>query len=142
MDFIPGLTKIRVKDIQEGIVTGNLDSPISQMLHKMSQVLPDANAVCITCCEELDPDVINDLKSKFSKVFTIGPLNLVMAPPKVVDNYNCLGWLDKQRANSVVYVSFGSAATPTPNELFALAEALQASGVKFLWSMKDHLKVC
>ncbi|KAL2921492.1 Anthocyanidin 3-O-glucosyltransferase 2 [Bienertia sinuspersici] len=141
LDFIPGLKKVRVKDLQEGIVTGNLDSIISKMLHKMSQVLLNANAVCISCCEELDPDLITDLKSKFSKVYTIGPLNLVMPPSKVVDTYNCLSWLDKQKANSVVYVSFGSAATPTPNELFALAEALQASGFKFLWSIKDQLKV-
>ncbi|XP_021761144.1 anthocyanidin 3-O-glucosyltransferase 7-like, partial [Chenopodium quinoa] len=141
LDFIPGLTKIRVKDIPDGIVTGNLDSPFAQMLHKMSQVLPNASSVCISSCEELDPVVTNDLKSKFSKTFPIDPLNLVIAPQKIADNYNCLGWLDKQKANSVVYVSFGSAATPTPNELFALAEALQASGVKFLWSIKNHLKV-
>uniref|UniRef100_A0A803KPY5 Uncharacterized protein n=1 Tax=Chenopodium quinoa TaxID=63459 RepID=A0A803KPY5_CHEQI len=103
------------------------------MLHKMSQVLPYANAVCIRSCEELDPIFTNDLKSKFLNVFEVGPLSLVVAPSKVADTYNCLGWLDKQRANSVVYVSFGYVATPTPNELFTLAEALQASGLKFLW---------
>ncbi|XP_021725800.1 anthocyanidin 3-O-glucosyltransferase 7-like [Chenopodium quinoa] len=141
LDFLPGLNKIRVKDIPDGIVTGNIDSPISQLLHKMSQVLPYASAICLSSCEELDPIVTNDLKSKLSNVFAVGPLSLVVAPSKVADTYNCLGWLDQQRPNSVVYVSFGSVATPTPNELFALAEALQASGLKFLWSMKDHLKV-
>ncbi|XP_021725781.1 anthocyanidin 3-O-glucosyltransferase 7-like [Chenopodium quinoa] len=141
LDFIPALSKIRLKDLQDGIVSGNLNSPISQMLHKMSQNLPYASAICMGGCEEFDPVVIGDLKSKFSKVFPAGPLCLVIEPPKMADKYNCLGWLDKQRTNSVVYVSFGYSATPPPNEIFALAEALQASGFKFLWSIKDHLKV-
>ena len=51
-----------------------------------------------------------------------------------------LPWLDKQKPTSVAYISFGIVAAVPPNEFVALAEALEASGVPFLWSLKDNFK--
>lgn len=50
--------------------------------------------------------------------------------------------MDKQKPASVVYIAFGSMLVPPPNELVALREALEATGVPFLWSFsnKDNLK--
>jgi len=131
-----------MQDIPDGVLSQGNDSILSHMLGQMGRVLTQATAIYISCCEEMDTILIQDLRSKFSNVFPVGPMALVVAPPKGPDNHNCLSWLDKQSANSVVYVGFGSAATPNPIELVALAEALEASGLKFLWSLKDHLKVC
>ena len=141
MDFIPGLSKIRIQDIPDSVLSRGNDSILSHILGQMDRVLTRATAVCISCCEEMDQVMIQDLRSKFSNVFPVGPMGLVVDPPKGQDNHNCVGWLDKQPANSVVYVGFGSAATPDPVELVALAEALEASELRFLWSLKDHLKV-
>ena len=40
----------------------------------------------------------------------------------------------------MAYVSFGTVVTPPPHEIVAVAEALEASGFPFLWSLKEHLK--
>lgn len=61
-------------------------------------------------------------------------------PPSDRDETGCLSWLDKQKSKSVIYVIFGTVATPPPNELVALTEALEESGFPFLWSLKDKLK--
>lgn len=138
---IPGMSKIHVVDLPEGIVSGNLDSFFSCMLHKMGMVLPQAAAVFINSFEELDPTITNDLKSKFKKFLNIGPFNLISSPPPPPDTYGCIPWLDKQKVASVAYVSFGSFATLPPDELVALAEALEATKVPFIWSLKDHSKM-
>ena len=38
----------------------------------------------------------------------------------------------------MVYVSFGTILTPPPTELVALAEALEAKKVPFLWSFREN----
>lgn len=50
---------------------------------------------------------------------------------------SCIGWLDAQRAGSVVYVSFGSWVGPIgPDKLRELALGLESSGRPFLWALK------
>ncbi|XP_062226210.1 UDP-glycosyltransferase 82A1-like [Phragmites australis] len=49
----------------------------------------------------------------------------------------CIGWLDAQRAGSVVYVSFGSWVGPIgPDKIRELALGLEATGRPFLWALK------
>ena len=49
----------------------------------------------------------------------------------------CIGWLDRQRAGSVVYVSFGSWVGPIgPEKIRELALGLEATGRPFLWALK------
>ncbi|XP_062183658.1 UDP-glycosyltransferase 82A1-like [Phragmites australis] len=50
---------------------------------------------------------------------------------------SCIGWLDAQRAGSVVYVSFGSWVGPIgPDKIRELALGLEATGRPFLWALK------
>ncbi|EEF42341.1 anthocyanidin 3-O-glucosyltransferase 7 [Ricinus communis] len=141
LKIIPGMSKIRIGDLPEGVLFGNLESLFSQMLHKMATVLPKADAIILNSFEELEPITTNDLKSKFKKFLSTGPFNLVSPSPAAPDVYGCIEWLDKQEPASVAYISFGSVVTPPPHELAALAEALEASKVPFLWSIKDHAKM-
>ncbi|KAF8400374.1 hypothetical protein HHK36_013672 [Tetracentron sinense] len=141
LSFIPGMSKLRVGDLPDGIVFGRLESLFSCMLHRMGQMLPRAAAVVINSFEELDPTILDDLKSKFQKCLTVGPFTLTSPPPSDLDLNNCLSWLDGQKSASVAYVSFGTVMNPPPQEQAALADALEASGIPFLWSLKDRSKV-
>ncbi|XVF30439.1 hypothetical protein REPUB_Repub16aG0057600 [Reevesia pubescens] len=136
-----GVAWVRVRDLPEGIVSGNLESIFCRMVHQMGQVLPQAAAVFINSFEELDHVITNDMKTKFKKFLNVGLFILSTPPPAVPDSHGCLAWLDKQKPETVAYISFGSVATPPPNELVALAEALEASRVPFLWSLRDKAKV-
>ncbi|KAA8522774.1 hypothetical protein F0562_009197 [Nyssa sinensis] len=138
LEFIPGMSAIHVADLPGGVLSGNLESPFARMLHSMGLHLPRATAVVINSFEELDPTIINDLKTKLQKLLNVGPSNLSLPPPSNSDDSGCLPWLDKHKNASVAYISFGTITTPPPNELAALAQALEASGVPFLWSLKDN----
>ncbi|WCJ19162.1 Flavonol 3-O-glucosyltransferase [Euphorbia peplus] len=141
---IPGMSKVQIGDLPEGILFGDLNSIISQMLHKMGHNLPKADAVFINSFEEIDPIVTTDLKSKFKRLLCTGPFNSITSQPSSTpqphDPHGCIPWLDTQKPESVAYISFGSVVVPPPHELSALAEALEASNVAFIWSLKDHAK--
>ncbi|KAK3013267.1 hypothetical protein RJ639_009588 [Escallonia herrerae] len=142
LKFIPGFRAVRLGDLPAGVLFGNLGSSFSTMLHKMGQSLHRAAAVPVNSFEELDPEITKDLKAELKKVLNIGPFNLTSPPPSSnSDEYNCIPWLDTHHAKSVAYIGFGTVATPPPNELAALAEALEASDTPFLWSLKDRFKV-
>ncbi|KAI4299179.1 hypothetical protein L6164_032662 [Bauhinia variegata] len=111
----------------------------------MGTVLPQAKAVVISSYEELDPPrFVKDMKAKLQSMLYVGFLTVSLPlsplPPSATDGIGCLTWLDKQSAKSVAYISFGTAVTPPPHELVAVAEALEESGVPFIWSLKDPLK--
>ncbi|KAG6752311.1 hypothetical protein POTOM_044534 [Populus tomentosa] len=141
LSLIPGMSKIRIRDLPEGVLFGNLESFFSNMLHKMGRALPQAAAVFINSFEELDPRITRDFKSRFKEFLNIGPFNMISPAPPAADTYGCITWLDRQKLASVAYLSFGSITTPPPHELVALAEALETSGVPFIWSLKDNSKV-
>jgi pathogen-inducible salicylic acid glucosyltransferase len=45
-------------------------------------------------------------------------------------------WLDEMPASSVVYVSFGSLATPSSDQMAEVADGLRNSGKPFLWVVR------
>ncbi|KAI3913397.1 hypothetical protein MKW98_003876 [Papaver atlanticum] len=142
IDFVPGLSPlIRTSDLSEGVLFGFMELEFTHVKHKMGLALPRAAAVTMNCFPELDQPVLEDFKSKFQKCLTLGPLALTSHeyPSHTHDDpHGCLTWLEKQKKTSVAYISFGSVTTPPPDELAALAEGLEESGMPFLWSLKDH----
>ncbi|XP_059637171.1 anthocyanidin 3-O-galactosyltransferase F3GT1-like [Cornus florida] len=138
--FLPGFPSLRLGDLPNGVVMGNLEAPFSILLYKMAHALPRATAVIINSFEEVDLLHTNDLKSKFQKFLSVGPFNFTSPLPwSNRDEHGCLAWLDKHKAASVAYIGFGTRATPTPKEVGELAEALEASGTPFLWSLGDNM---
>ncbi|KAF9617346.1 hypothetical protein IFM89_035545 [Coptis chinensis] len=141
LSFIPGMSSVRSCDLPQEIF-GNLESLFAGILHMAGLKLPSATAVVVNSFEELECSIFEDLKSKLKLCLAVGPLTVVSpSSSNAEDAYGCLLWLDRQKPASVAYVSFGTSATPPPHELAALAEGLEASGVPFLWSLKEFAKV-
>ncbi|KAF9617345.1 hypothetical protein IFM89_035544 [Coptis chinensis] len=139
--FVPGIpSAIRANDVPLEVHGANQESVLSRLLHKMAQTITRATIITINSFDKLDSSVIDDLKTKFDHCLTLGPFTLTSTSVSGNDPYGCLSWLDSKKPRSVVYLSFGTVTMPPPAELVALAEALQKSGVSFLWSLKDGLK--
>ncbi|XP_059296253.1 anthocyanidin 3-O-glucosyltransferase-like [Lycium ferocissimum] len=140
---IPGfLSSLRMSDMPPEVVAESLEGPMPSMLYNMALNLHKADGVVLNSFEELDPIINKDLKSKIQKVLSIGPL--VLQSSKMVhldansDESGCIKWLEKQNEKSVVYLSFGTVTTLPPNEIVAIAEALEAKRVPFIWSLRDN----
>ncbi|XP_027916749.1 anthocyanidin 3-O-glucosyltransferase 7-like [Vigna unguiculata] len=141
LDFLPGLSKIRVEDIpQDLVVVGEKESVFTRTLVSLGKVLPQAKAVVMNCFEELDPPLfVQDMRSKLQSLLYVVPFPSPLLPLSDKDSSGCLSWLDTKSARSVVYVCFGTVVAPPPDELVAVAEALVESGFPFLWSLKEAL---
>ncbi|KAJ9555834.1 hypothetical protein OSB04_010448 [Centaurea solstitialis] len=70
-------------------------------------------------------------------IFPIGPLTRIGPEQPTANRFECLKWLDKHPAGSVLFVSFGSGGTLAQNQLDELAFGLEKSGQRFLWAVKS-----
>ncbi|KAH6772153.1 hypothetical protein C2S52_005065 [Perilla frutescens var. hirtella] len=70
------------------------------------------------------------------KSWAIGPI-LPPADSQSRSHHKTLEWLDKQEANSVIYVAFGTTISMSDDAITELALGLEQSGVKFLWVLRD-----
>ncbi|KAK6921072.1 UDP-glucuronosyl/UDP-glucosyltransferase [Dillenia turbinata] len=100
---------------------------------------------------ELERVYIEHIKKEMGhdRVWAVGPL---LPPGNDVDQaserggvssvpaHDVLTWLDKWQNDSVVYICFGSRMAPTSQQSYALAVALEASGVPFVWCVRDGQK--
>lgn len=140
LEFLPGYSSIRAKDLMRGIVSEAGFPSFVEMSYKMGKTLPHATAVVINSFEELDPIVVQTLKSKLKAFLNIGPFILKSPPPPTSDVYNCLDFLNNHPKASVVYISTGTLITPQPDELRAIAEALEETNFPFIWSLKTNFQ--
>ncbi|XP_015583673.1 flavonoid 3-O-glucosyltransferase isoform X2 [Ricinus communis] len=138
VDFLPGFSALPPSRIPAEIIAEDLTAAFPTMLHKMGLMLPRANSVAINSFEELDAALLDEFKPKLQNFLNIGPLVLTLPDQNFYDPQSCLEWLDKQKKDSVVYISFGSVIMPPPHELSALAEALEACGFPFIWSFRGN----
>ncbi|KAK6921068.1 UDP-glucuronosyl/UDP-glucosyltransferase [Dillenia turbinata] len=100
---------------------------------------------------ELERVYIEHIKKEMGhdRVWAVGPL---LPPGNDVDQaserggvssvpaHDVLTWLDKWQNDSVVYICFGSRLAPTSQQSYALAVALEASGVAFVWCVRKGRK--
>jgi hypothetical protein len=73
-------------------------------------------------------------------VLSVGPLTpAVQFGADCSEGSDLLEWLDRQRAASVVFVSFGSEVFLSGDQIHELALGLEASGFPFLWCLRIPL---
>ncbi|KAK5818352.1 hypothetical protein PVK06_023287 [Gossypium arboreum] len=75
-------------------------------------------------------------------VFTIGPFHK-LAPSSssslLQEDADCISWLDRQAPKSVIYVSFGSMASLSKQDIVEIAWGLANSEQPFLWVIRPGL---
>ncbi|KAJ4886916.1 UDP-glycosyltransferase 89C1 [Raphanus sativus] len=98
---------------------------------------------------ELESEMVEFVRTKYlthHRIWTVGPLLAVKAGAdrggqSSLPAEKVLAWLDAcSEDNSVVYIAFGSQIRLTEEQTAALAAALEASGVRFIWAVRDAAK--
>ncbi|XP_010691730.2 scopoletin glucosyltransferase [Beta vulgaris subsp. vulgaris] len=103
--------------------------------------------VLVNSFYELEPDYAEFFKKELGrKTWNIGPVSLSNRSVKeksqrekepLIDQHECLKWLNSKKPDSVVYICFGSTASFIAPQLHEVALALEASGQEFIWIVKN-----
>ncbi|GLJ36111.1 hypothetical protein SUGI_0724470 [Cryptomeria japonica] len=93
-------------------------------------------ATVVNTFDGLEAEYVRYLEESTGKpVWCIASLR---KPQQGIDNESeCIHWLDTQKENSVIYVSFGSQAFLSEDQTKALARGIAASNQPFIWTIKD-----
>ncbi|XP_066343359.1 UDP-glycosyltransferase 73D1-like [Miscanthus floridulus] len=102
------------------------------------------DGIVVNSFEELERDSAARLAAATGKtVLAVGPVSLCGSPPSLLDlrtssddARRCMAWLDAKKAESVLYVSFGSAGRMLPAQLMQLGLALVSCPWPVLWVIK------
>ena len=112
----------------------------------MSVQMRNTNGFIVNSFENLETKAARALKngacvpeSKAPPVFCVGPLVSTSNGGDNGDGEGCLSWLNSQPSRSVVFLSFGSYGRFSKSQLKEIAVALDKSGHRFLWVVRDPM---
>ncbi|VAI18662.1 7-deoxyloganetin glucosyltransferase-like [Triticum urartu] len=153
LDWVPGMPKdIRLRDFPSFIRTTDPDDAMLKiLLRSMACHRTTPSAVIFHTFDEIDREAMAAMSTILPPIYAVGPLPLLLdqvssTTASVVDtlesnlskeNYACLEWLNGKGPNSVLYVSFGSIATLTREQLVEFAWGLANSKKDFLWVIRN-----
>uniref|UniRef100_A0A6N2K8F9 Anthocyanidin 3-O-glucosyltransferase n=1 Tax=Salix viminalis TaxID=40686 RepID=A0A6N2K8F9_SALVM len=128
VDWIPGMRDIRLRDLPSFIRTTDPDDIFFKFCAVCARRASEGSALIFHTFDVLEQEVLNALYPMFPRVYTIGPLQLLLNQKPEADlssvgcnlwkeEVECLHWLDSHKPRSVIYVNFGSITTVTKEQL-------------------------
>lgn len=141
---------LRRRDLPSFCRSSDIANPNIQMYKTESTENPRAFGLILNTFEDLEGPILSEMRTICPNIYTIGPLHAHLkaklaanstAPPAFSNSLweedrTCIEWLDSQPAKSVIYVSFGSLAVMTKDQLMEFWHGLVNSGQKFLWVIR------
>lgn len=158
LDWIPGMSEIRLKDMPSFIrTTDPNDIIVNFAMREFQRCCDMGSAIILNTFDDLEREVLDSLSTIMPPpIYTVGHLDLIVADQLVPDHNNplnllganlwkedswCLQWLNSKEPNSVVYVNFGSVAVMTAQQQTEFAWGLANSKMTFMWVVRPDLVV-
>ncbi|XP_059077001.1 UDP-glycosyltransferase 74E2-like [Cryptomeria japonica] len=148
---IPGLPQLCQSDLPSFLQPSNTYASLLRFVLNQFSTVSQATWILGNSFNELEMAEIQSMDSLIP-IRTVGPL----VPSAFLDGNNpddqdvgthlwkatnCIDWLNKKEAATVVYVSFGSLAVLSKEKIIEIALGLKASQHSFLWVIRpDHNK--
>ncbi|XP_024517919.1 UDP-glycosyltransferase 74D1 isoform X3 [Selaginella moellendorffii] len=149
-DFVPGLPPISGLDFPSHLQEVHAVDPDFSLRYTRNQIIRSDALVFINSFYELETSQLDQLARDTPQFVPIGPLLPSFAFDGQVgvdeheqercgfwtEDMSCLDWLDQQPFKSVIYVSFGSLASASPDQIKQLYTGLVQSDYPFLWVIR------
>ncbi|KAI3519998.1 hypothetical protein L1887_09219 [Cichorium endivia] len=138
-DRVPEIPVLKVNDISKMRIKGQKD-PTGKLLANMLKQTKASSGIIWNSFKELEETELQIIHKDFPvPSFLIGPfhkyfpasLSSLMEPER-----SFMSWLDHQAPNSVLYISFGSAAQLHKQDFLEVVHGLANSKQPFLWVMR------
>ncbi|KAL6977430.1 7-deoxyloganetic acid glucosyl transferase [Sarracenia purpurea var. burkii] len=149
---------LRVRDLPAFCRVHDVVDPGLQLVTTETQLTARAHALILNTFEELEQPALAHIRRYIPKLYTLGPLHAHLATRLASENEvavsaprssnslweedtSCVTWLDSQLPKSVIYVSFGSVAVVTKDQLIEFWHGLVNSEKPFLWVVRPNLVI-
>lgn len=150
VEWIPGVTSMRLKDMPSFVRTTDINDIMLNYLGDEAQNCLKASAMIINTFHDLEHQVLEALTPKSPPIYNIGPLCLLsntisksqtssIRPNLWKEDRKCLEWLNGRDENSVVYVNYGSVTLISKEHLEEFAWGLANSKHPFLWITRPDI---
>lgn len=144
IDYIPGVKAIEPKDLMSYLqATDNVSTVVHRIIYKAFEDVKRVDFIICNTVQELESDTISALQEK-KPIFAIGPLfpawfTKDIVPTSMWSESDCTQWLYTKPHGSVLYVSFGSYAHVSKQNILEIANGLLLSGVSFIWVLRPDI---
>jgi len=117
-----------------------MEGEIGSMLMGIAKRFRESKGIIVNTFEELESNAVRFLTEddKIPPVYPVGPvIHLVKEDNEEEEEaMKIIRWLDNQPPASVVFLCFGSMGSFEGDQLTEIAQALEQSGHRFLWSVR------
>ncbi|KZV49996.1 7-deoxyloganetic acid glucosyltransferase-like [Dorcoceras hygrometricum] len=144
---IPGMEGfLRCRDLPSFCRVDDTNDPTLWSLFNIARQTARAKAVIMNTFGYLEQPILSNISKHMPRIYAIGPGNAHLrsrlgdtSTPSAslwTEDRNCINWLNAQETKSVIYVSFGSIAMVTREQILEFWHGLVNSKHKFLWVMR------
>ncbi|KAK3031049.1 hypothetical protein RJ639_035080 [Escallonia herrerae] len=143
---------LRRRDLPSFCRTGDLSHPSIQLYKTESQENPRAHGLILNTFDDLEGPICSEIRALCPNLYTIGPLHSHLksklsgtttttssdtsSSSLWKEDRSCITWLDAQPSKSVIYISFGSLAVLTWDQLMEFWHGVINSKTRFLWVIR------
>lgn len=143
IDYIPGVREIKPTDLTSYLQADDITTVCHQIISKAFEEAKGADYVLCNTVEELESETISALQ-KEKPFYAIGPIFPPSFSKSVVatslwSESDCTKWLDSKPPGSVMYISFGSYAHVSKEDLQEIAKGVLLSDVNFIWVLRPDI---
>nr|GLL28196.1 UDP-glycosyltransferase 88B1 [Ipomoea trifida] len=150
---IPGIPPIYTSDLPE--TTRHRTDKVYRATMQLAVQMTEASGIIVNTFEALEPRAMKAItdglctpNAPTPTLYCVGPLvansnihgynGSVNGSVRYDNNECCLRWLDLQPSGSVVFLCFGSQGSFKDDQLKEMAVALENSGHRFLWVVRNR----
>jgi hypothetical protein len=123
--------------------TDNISTVVHRIIYKAFEDVKRADFIVCNTVQELESETISALQQK-QPIYAIGPvfptgLATTIVPTSLWSESDCTQWLDTRPNGSALYISFGSYAHVSKEEIVEIAYGVLLSGVSFIWVLRPDI---
>ncbi|MCO5579759.1 hypothetical protein L7F22_033619 [Adiantum nelumboides] len=149
VSYVPGVLPLPPSSIPTLLQVDGTSDPSYISLREQFDILKSCQGAIVNSFEELESDAYRAMQQELPfPVSLVGPLvpsafleegdanDTSVGVSLLEERTECIEWLNRQKKQSVLYISFGSLFFPSDEDLASIFNGIKDSKQPFLWVMR------
>ncbi|XP_055831596.1 UDP-glycosyltransferase 86A1-like [Solanum dulcamara] len=143
--YIPGVQAIEPSDLPSYCQDADPNTVMHRFVFKCIEDAQKADVVIGNTVQELESSTISALQEK-QPFYAIGPVFPTSFTKRIISTSllpasDYTNWLNSKQDGTVLYISFGSLANLSKQDILEIAQGILISKVSFIWVLRHNILV-